>query len=198
MKLIVISKRKTSIFSLFIFLLVTCTLFATFVYAENNRNNHKDSIALSMNDEISKNERLNLNKNILLNIPEENALIEATLIIPKLKLKYSVFSNVSDELLKTSVCKLWGPEANKIGNYVIVGNNDDEIFGKLYTLSIGDTLELSDLSNEIYTYKIYDIYVTKPDDITSTSQLTDGKREITLITTSNNGTQRLVVKCEAV
>lgn len=38
------------------------------------------------------------------------------------------------------------------------------------------------------------MYKVEPDDVACTSQLTDGKREVTLITCSNYGTQRLIVK----
>lgn len=139
-----------------------------------------------------------LNQNTVQSADEENATIESTLKIAKLGLEYPVYSKASDELLKTSVCKLWGPEANEIGNYVIIGNNNDEIFGKLSTLSIGDTLEISSFLDDTQIYKVYDIYVTKTEDITVASQITDGKKEVTLITIVNNGIQRLVVKCEEI
>ena len=61
--------------------------------------------------------------------------------------------------------------------------------------SIGDEVELTDLNNKTITYTVYNKYVVEPTDVTCTSQLTNGKKELTLITCTNYGKQRLVVKC---
>ncbi len=126
--------------------------------------------------------------------------IEAILKIPDLNLEYPVLSNTSDELLKISVNRLWGPKPNEVGNYVIVGHNykSGKMFGKLSSMSKGDTFTITDLSNRIITYKVYDIYTVEPTDVRCTSQLTNGKREVTLITCKNSGKQRLVVKAREV
>ena len=55
-----------------------------------------------------------------------------------------------------------------------------------------------DAENEDYTYEAYDKYVVNPDDVSCTSQLTNGKKEITLITCKNFGTQRLIIKCREI
>lgn len=122
--------------------------------------------------------------------------IEAIIKIPSLDIEYPVLSNTSDELLKISVNKLWGPDPNEVGNYVIVGHNykSGKMFGKLSEISNGDEIELEDSSGRTVTYKVYDKYIVEPTDVSCTSQLTDGKREITLITCTNSGSQRLVVK----
>lgn len=121
---------------------------------------------------------------------------EAILKIPKLGIEYPVLSDTSEELLKISLNKLWGPNPNVVGNYVIIGHNykSGKMFGKLKGISIGDTFTLEDLSGRIVTYKVYDKYVVEPTNVSCTSQLTNGKREITLITCENNGKQRLVIK----
>lgn len=56
------------------------------------------------------------------------------------------------------------------------------MFGKLPTIKIGDAIELTDLDGKTITYKIYDTFVVDPSDVSCTSQLTDGKKEVTLIT----------------
>ena len=72
-----------------------------------------------------------------------------------------------------------------------------------FELERGDTVELEDMTGRKVEYAVYDTYVVNPDDTSCTSQLTaDGKplpfRELTLITCTNYGTQRLVVKCREV
>ena len=44
-------------------------------------------------------------------------------------------------------------------------------------------------------YKVYDKYIIDERDMKCTSQETDGKIELTLITCDNDNTKRLVVKC---
>ena len=68
------------------------------------------------------------------------------------------------------------------------------MFGKLSSIKIGDEIELTDLTGRTLTYEVYDTYKVSPEDTSCTSQRTDGKKEVTLITCTNYGTQRLIVK----
>ena len=142
-------------------------------------------------------------------IEEENEYIddsgiaystEAILNIPSLDINYPVLSDTSEELLKISLNKYWGPDPNGIGNYCVVGHNykNGKMFGKLSQMEIGDTAILTDMNNKSITYEVYNKYVVSPDDVSCTSQLTKGNKELTLITCTNYGTQRLVVKCREV
>ena len=121
---------------------------------------------------------------------------ESVLNIPSLGIEYPVLSDWSDELLKISLNKLHGPKPNEVGNYVIIGHNykNGKMFGKLPSISEGDTFTITDLSGKVVTYSVYKRYVVEPTDVSCTSQRTDGKREVTLITCTNGGKQRLVVK----
>lgn len=125
---------------------------------------------------------------------------EAILKIEKLGIEYPVLSDWSDELLKISLNKLHGPNPNEIGNYVIIGHNykSGKMFGKLKQIDIGDTLTLEDLSGKSVTYEVYDKYIVDPLDVSCTTQHTEGKREVTLITCQNAGEQRLIVRAREV
>ena len=125
---------------------------------------------------------------------------EATLNIPALDINYPVLSETSDELLMVSLNKYWGPAPNEIGNYCIVGHNytNKKMFGKLAEIKNGDTVELTSTDGEVVTYVVYNKYIVEPDDVACTSQLTNGQREVTLITCTNHGKQRLVVKAREV
>lgn len=120
----------------------------------------------------------------------------ATVNIPKLNVSYPVLSETSDKLLKIAPCKFWGPDPNEVGNFCIVGHNyrNQKFFSKVPTLSIGDTVKVTDLSGRTITYKIYDKYTVDPTDVKCTSQLTNGKKEVTLITCTNDSQQRVVIK----
>lgn len=125
---------------------------------------------------------------------------EAILKIPKINIEYPVLSATSDALLFVSLNKYWGPQPNEVGNYCIVGHyyENGKMFGKLHKLKNGDKAELTDLSGNTLKYQVYNKYVVEPTDTRCTSQLTDGRKELTLITCTNGGKQRLVVKLRQV
>ena len=125
---------------------------------------------------------------------------EAILKIPKINIEYPVLSAASDALLFVSLNKYWGPQPNEVGNYCIVGHyyENGKMFGKLHKLKNGDKAELTDLSGNTLKYQVYNKYVVEPTDTRCTSQLTDGRKELTLITCTNGGKQRLVVKLRQV
>lgn len=125
----------------------------------------------------------------------------AVITIPKLGISYPVLTNENtdmtiEKLLKVSVCKYHGPNPNRVGNFCIVGHNykNSKFFSKLDTLEIMDVIQLQDMSGKVCEYAVYDKFVIEPDDTRCTSQLTDGKKEVTLITCYNNGKQRTVIK----
>ena len=135
--------------------------------------------------------------------------VDSFITIPKIGISYPVLSDTSDDLLEISVNRYW-PEVdklkpNEVGNYCIVGYNyrNGKMFGRLNELEDGDIVQLQDLTGRTIEYEVYYKYVVEPDDTSCTSQLTeDGKklqfRELTLITCTNFGAQRLVVKCREV
>lgn len=123
----------------------------------------------------------------------------ANLNIPSLGIEYPVLSSTSEALLKISLNKYWGANPNEVGNMCIVGHNyeDSRFFGKLNKIKKGAIVKITDLNGETLDYEVYDKYVVGPYDTDCTSQLTNGKTEITLITCHQNGAKRFVVKARA-
>ena len=126
--------------------------------------------------------------------------VESVLNIPRLGINYPVISEWSDELLKISVNKYWGPKPNEVGNYCIVGHNykSGKMFGNLPAITNGDIIELTDMTGRTIKYSVYDRYQVTPTDTACTSQLTGGKKELTLITCKEYGQERLVVKAREI
>ena len=119
--------------------------------------------------------------------------------IPKISCSYPILSSKKENyttLLKISPCKFWGPNPNEIGNFCIVGHNykNEQFFSKVPTLENGDIIQITDLFGNTVEYEVYDKYVVLPTNTDCTSQLTNGKREITLITCTNDNKQRVIVK----
>ena len=127
--------------------------------------------------------------------------IEARLTIESLGIDYPVIKECTEELLKISLNKYWGGAPNSIGNYCIVGHNykNKKMFGRLSEIVSGDIVELTNTETEkTVKYQVYNKYTVEPTDTSCTSQLTDGRRELTLITCTNYGKQRLVVKAREI
>ena len=130
----------------------------------------------------------------------------AVIEIPKINIIYPVIysentsNKTTEDLLKISVVKYWGPNANEQGNFCIVGHNyhNKRFFSKASTLKNGDSIYLTDINNKTLEYKVYDNYVVNPDDLKCTSQLTNGATELTLITCTMTGKQRTVIKARAI
>ena len=124
----------------------------------------------------------------------------AKLEIPKIDLETYVLKDYSVEALNISVTKFWGADANKIGNFCIAGHNfkNKNMFRNLKELEIGDKLTISD--NEIgkIKYEIYAIYKVEPEDVSCLSQDTNGTREVTLITCTNDSKKRIIVKAREI
>ena len=122
----------------------------------------------------------------------------ATLYIPSLKVKYPILSSTTTELLNISLNKYWGADPNQPGNMCIVGHNYRDntptFFSNLHHIKKGEIIKITDLTGKTLDYKVYKTYVVEPTDTRCTSQATNGKTEITLITCYNQGTQRFIVK----
>lgn len=132
-----------------------------------------------------------------------NYTTDSIVNIPSLGIKYPVLKTDEahmDEVLEISIVKFWGCSPNEVGNYVIVGHNykNKKMFGKLSGIKNGDVVEITDLTGRTLKYSVYDKYKVSPQDTSCTTQKTNGNKEITLITCSNYGTQRLVVKAREI
>lgn len=128
--------------------------------------------------------------------------IVGTIEIPSLNIKYPIMSEYTETLLKIAPTKYWGSNPNRIGNMVILGHNykNTKFFSKLPKIKKDDIIKITDTNGKTLEYSVYDTYIIEPDDNTCTSQLTDGKIEITLITcyyTNKNAVKRFVVKARA-
>lgn len=131
---------------------------------------------------------------------------DAIIEIPKIGIKYSVILGEKgdipeiEDLLKISPVKFHGGNPNEVGNYCIVGHNyrNKRFFSKVPTLQNGDIINITDMSNRTISYAVYDKYEVVPEDTSCTSQLTNGKKEITLITCTDDSKLRVIVKAREV
>lgn len=118
-----------------------------------------------------------------------------TIEIPKTGIKYPILNSYAPKALETAVCYYYGPGLNEIGNTTIAGHNyrNGAFFGKNKQLVNGDTIYITDNSGKKVTYKIYNVYTTTPNDGEYLTRDTDGKREISLTTCTDDSKGRLII-----
>ena len=220
-------KKKIYKIEFFLSVLFVCLLSSYYIYAEYDRNiseevlqevlaqvqndntvksSADDPIIIVLNEAEANDAQEEANTNEVVSdsvtVGGVSYSTEAIIRIPKIGIEYPVLSETSDALLEISVNKYWPQDLkpNEVGNYCIVGHNyrNGKMFGRLNELENGDIVELEDLTGRTLKYQVYNKYVVEPTDTRCTSQLTNGRKELTLITCTNYGTQRLVLKCREI
>jgi len=221
-------KKKLYKFEFFLSVFLVVVLLSAYIYAEYDRNRSEQvSQDILANLSIPEDETIAKNNVLVVVLDDEGEQEKpntasaqevqtttaghkystiATINIPKIGVNYPIIDGPTDsveeteDLLKLSITKFWGPDPNQVGNFCIVGHNyrNSRFFSKVPTLIEGDTIEITDLSGKMIPYKVYTKYEVDPSDVNCTSQLTNGRREITLITCTDDSKYRVVVKARQV
>lgn len=119
--------------------------------------------------------------------------------IPKLNITYPILSKTTEALMKVSACKFHGANPNEVGNLCIIAHNyrrKGVFFSDVPDLVNGDIIEIKDLSQRTIQYEVYDIHKVIPENVDDTTQKTNGRREVTLITCTDDSKERVIVKCK--
>lgn len=218
-------KKKVYKFNFFVSVFLVCILISAYIYAEYDRNKSEQvSQEILANLDIPEDTTVAKN-NVLVVVLDDTAqdpelerqqvaqtmqttasgyqyTTVGTVAIPKINVTYPIIDGTTDtaeeteELLKISPTKFWGPNLNEVGNFCIVGHNyrNTRFFSKVPTLEAGDIIQITDLLGKTIQYKVYNKYQVDPTDVSCTTQLTNGRKEITLITCTDDSKHRVVVK----
>jgi len=118
-----------------------------------------------------------------------------TIEIPKTGIKYPVLAEVTKKSLETSVAILYGVGLNQPGNTTIVGHNyrNGLFFSDNKKLAKGDIVKITDQTGAMVTYEIYDMYETSPSDAGYMQRDTQGAKEISLSTCTDDSSARLII-----
>ena len=123
-----------------------------------------------------------------------------TIEIPKIKISYPILKEASTSAIEKSVAMLYGVGPNNPGNTLIIGHNyrDGRFFANNKNLSIGDKIYITDLKGKRLAYTIYDKFETTTEDTEFITRNTNGAREISLQTCTDDGSMRLIIlaKCD--
>ena len=127
--------------------------------------------------------------------------VVGTIQIPKINLSYPILSEYSAKSLDTSVVAIYpkNPIMNVEGNVVIAGHNyrNGAFFSNNKKLAEGDKVYITDLDNNKVTYVIYRVFQASDTDTSFYNRDTDGKKEITLSTCTDDSKARVIVLARA-
>ena len=129
--------------------------------------------------------------------------VMGTIRIPATGIKYSILSTPTRQALERGVAVLYTANGlNQPGNTVIVGHNyrNRLFFSKNKNLKNGDKVIIKDATGLEITYTIYNKFTTNSEDASFFQRDTNGKREITLSTCTDQGTktgERIIIFARA-
>lgn len=169
-------KKRYSILFYISFLLVISIIiyFSWNKYSENSISKISDATnkSYSITRLYSNSPKANVSTN------NNQTTIIGTIRIPKINISYPIFSDYSDELLKISVCKFYGPDINTEGNLCIIGHNynNGNFFSDLYKLNLDDVIDIYDSNSNKLSYYIYEIYEVNANDLNYLAQNTNREK----------------------
>jgi len=212
-------KKFTNIVIILICLSIIVVLYYVFGLKQDTKQEIKQEIKQEENVNIANNtilENTSSIENVIekeekeeIQIPKPKTLTSAngdkysyigTIKIKAINLNMKITSKTTEELMRKSACKLWGADPNTVGNLCLIGHNwrNTKLFSKVPTLKIGDTIDITDLSGRTLIYKIYEKYTVHPENTECLEQETEGRKEVTLITCTNDGKKRYVLHAKQI
>ena len=125
--------------------------------------------------------------------------VVGTIEIPKLDLRYPVYDVATISSMEHSVGIIHGPGLNKPGNTVIMGHNyrNGTLFSDNKYLSVGDIIYITDTYGQTLQYNIYNVYTTSTSDFDYAIRETNGQKEITLASCTDDSSSRLIIWARA-
>ena len=171
-------------------------VFVTILILYFNSNKNKEKIS----EDISSNYNLYKLYSESYSGASTDDVILCTIEIPKIKIKYPVFSKFDDELLKISPCRFYGKSPKDYGNLCIAGHNynNSMFFSNLFLLDNNDEIYIYDANNEKYTYIVFKSYEVIPSDLYPLFDYENNSKKLTLITCNNLNSNRLIIKAKQI
>lgn len=115
--------------------------------------------------------------------------------IPKTKVDYPILKKLTKKTLEIAISVAYGPGPNKVGNTILYGHNyrNNSFFSNNKKLTKNDKVYITDVYGERVEYTIYNIYETVQSDADYMKRDTNGRREISLQTCTNDSSGRIII-----
>lgn len=185
-------KNSSILLSVLVIVAIVLIVFICFEYSKRNQNEKAVKEVVSQIESITPNEE----KTELPYIEYEGYQIIGTIKIPKIDIEYPILVESTKDSLEKSITRVGNGKVNEVGNLSMAGHNylDGTMFGKIDELQNDDEIIIKDLLGNEVNYKVFDIFVTNPNDVGVLESVDKEAREITLITCTNGNKNRLIVK----
>ena len=130
-----------------------------------------------------------------INPGDEIGIIE----IESVNLKNVIVESTDNEYLRYHVCHFEeSAMPGEYGNFALAGHSStyyhNQVFNEVHKVEVGDKIKITTVDNE-FVYTINETNVVESDEIDVLDQ-DMSKKEITLVTCTNGGKQRFIVKGE--
>lgn len=122
--------------------------------------------------------------------------VVGTIQIPSIDVKYPILEKLTAKSLETSVVLLYTSNGlNNVGNSVIIGHNyrNGTMFSNVKNLENGSIIYITDMQGRKVKYTVYNIYRASGSESSYMTRNTNGKREISLSTCTNDSKARTIV-----
>ncbi len=129
----------------------------------------------------------------------EGYKVIGTISIPSIDVEYPILEENTSATLKIAIVAVYPQDpanaVNKPGNLVLWGHNykNGTFFSDIGKLTTGAKIYIKDTSGTKLEYQVYNSYETTDSDMTYATRETNGAREITLSTCSNEAGKRIIV-----
>lgn len=132
-------------------------------------------------------------------ILDENAksnYILGIIEIKSINLYYPIFAYYSDNDLKVSPCRFYGPEPGKVGNICILGHNynSNMFFSNVNLLKVNNKIVLYDNSQNAFNYFVESVYEVNNNDFSPIYDYDKNDKNLTLITCNNINNNRIIIR----
>ena len=181
---------------LLLILIITAIILVIIIGKEYlQRKNNDDNLKQVVEEIKQKTQTSNTDEEIPY-IEYEGYQVIGTIQIPKIKIEYPILIESTEDSLKKSITRVGNGKVNETGNLTLAGHNflNASMFGRIDKLENNDEIIISDLYGNQVTYKVFDKYVTDPNDVRVLEGVEKNKKEITLITCINGRENRLIIK----
>lgn len=119
--------------------------------------------------------------------------------IESINLRNVIVESTDNEYLRYHVCHFENSSmAGEYGNFALAGHSStyyqNQVFNELHKVEVGDEIKIKTISDE-FTYTITETFVVESNQVeVLENDMT--KKEITIVTCTNGGKQRFIVKGE--
>lgn len=116
-----------------------------------------------------------------------------TITIPSINLELPVIKEYTIDKLNIAPCRYYG--SIHTNDLIICGHSYRTHFQSLINLKQGDTVIITDPSNEIYIYEVLEIEILDPKAI---DEMINNEFDLTLYTCTNDGLNRITIRCNRI